>query len=484
MNRRSYGNSLTYSDIGIEPMEMSYIASRNDPDTSMDILNISGEIITRLEFPLIASPMDTVCDARMAYELDRHGMVGIIHRWMPIETQAEELKSVLMTIMKDYESIKESDLEVTKFHNVGFAIGVDGDWEDRLSHIMHVYHQWHIENNWHEAIKIAIWVCFDTANGFHYFTKRAVEKFKSSQYSSGRIVTIAGNIASYNGYKFLDELGVDVVRVGIGGGSPCTTSVVTGIGQGIVSTIEKCKEAKDTLQKKPFTVYEKALNGRIEEKVGEVVYHRPPYIMADGGIQHSGDVAKALAVGADLVMVGSLLAGFDQSPGKIINPDEEEIKNLAEIIRTDTEENQYIIKLAEEKGLKNILKNMINDGQTPIAKIAEFIYYDLMENPPPKKYKQYRGMASFTSAKINNHLNKKNKRIIPEGEEHKVPYKGDVKDFLPLFVGGMQSAMSYLNSKNLDEYHRYFQRHPDAIVQHTYFSHIDRTPFIKNNGMS
>lgn len=498
-NNKSYGGSLTYGDIGIEPMVMSTVMSRNSPDTSLEIIGQDGKIITKLLFPLVASPMDTVCEAKMASVLDDNGMVGIIHRWQSKEEQAKQLISVLENAKQKHQMVqdewnyqmkhggihseknKKLIQEYSRYHNVGFAVGVDTDRNERLEYIMRSYYDWNIQNNMGEQIRIAIWVCFDTANGFHIYTKNAVRRFKESQFSKGRVVTVAGNIASSNGYKFLSDLGVDVARVGIGGGAPCSTSLVTGIGQGIVSTIEKCKTTKKELSKIPTSQYMEDHSMRITETIQEAYFYRPPYIMADGGIQHSGDVLKALAVGSDMVMVGSLLAGFDQSPGEVMNPDQSELDKLKNIINFDSEENVYIKNLADEKKLTMRLKNIIN--KRSLDDVATFVYYELMENPLPKFYKQYRGMASLASAEKNNELNNINKKIIPEGVEHKVPYKGDMNGFIPLFTGGLRSAMSYLNAKTLKELHEYFIAYPDSIVQHTYFSHIDRTPFIKNNGI-
>jgi len=248
--------SLTYDDISLVPRVKSSVKSRSYPDTTIEI----KEAI--LAAPIIASPMDTVCNGVMASTLDLCGLVGIIHRFQSIEEQVREVK-----LCKGAS-------------NVGIAVGVSGDYRKRLTSLISYLER--------ESSNTKIWICFDTANGFTKQMEIALKWYKN-KFNSKEHVIIAGNVASGEGYQFLSDL-VDIVRVGIGSGSPCSTPAVAGVGQGMISTIMECNEAR---------------SGAL--------------ILADGGIRSSGDISKALAVGADFVMCGSLFAGFSESPGEIVD---------------------------------------------------------------------------------------------------------------------------------------------------------------------
>jgi IMP dehydrogenase len=351
---------------------MSKVKSRSIPDTSILIKDKS-----KLQFPIVAAPMDTVCGGRMAIALNKFGAVGIIHRFQSLQDQYSNLYK------PGNEPICDNGFE---YNNFGFAIGVTGDYKERIKYILDDSNI--IFDNVNNAV---IWICFDTANGFTKYCRDAIKWYQDSKYYNDRHVIIAGNVASLEGYRFLADLNVDIVRCGIGNGSCCTTGIVTGAGQGIVSTIIECSECS-------------------ERKFDD------PLIMADGGIKGSGEIAKALAVGADLVMTGALLAGFYESPG---------------IITIDENGRQYM---------------------------------------------NYRGMAS---AKFSSGFK------TPEGIEHIVEYKGSVVEFLKFLKSGLQSSMSYFDAENIEQFIRYFANnyHSNCIALQTYFSHIERTPFIKNNGL-
>jgi len=210
--------------------------------------------------------MDTVCNGEMARAANENGLVGIIHRFQSIPDQRYQVEYALHTEYAAHAS------------NIGFAVGVSGDYQKRLAEVLHA---------WREITWITPWICFDTANGFTSQMEKAFTWYKNNL-AEERHITIAGNVASAEGYTFLSDLGVDVVRVGLGSGSPCTTSVVTGCGAGMVSAIQECHYAD-----------------------------KPALILADGGIRAGGDIIKALAVGANMVMCGSLFAGLEESPGKV-----------------------------------------------------------------------------------------------------------------------------------------------------------------------
>ena len=257
-------------------------------------------------------------------------------------------------------------------------------------------------------------------------------------------VFVAGNVASGEGYHYIAEESdylFDIVRVGISNGSVCTTGIVTGVGQGIVSTIMECDRVRNSMS-------------------GDA-----PLIMADGGIRSSGDVAKALAVGADLAMAGGLLAGFDESPGEF---------------HVDTEDFIDWVKGLYGKSIGQYEMRVQDADESLVDDYVDW----LKKNKPSKLYKKFIGMASHEAAIVNNNINEINKPIITEGESHYVIYKGSVYDYIPAFVGGLRSSMSYMNAMTIDEFKEAFYRNKNSIVQLTYFGHIERQPYIKNNGIN
>jgi len=248
--------ALTYDDVQLVPA-YSEIESRSTIDlTTRLTTNYS------LRVPLIASPMDTVCDSEMAIAMMEMGGVGCVHRFMKIEEQAMQVA---------YVHLHTQNVGGLLRIPVMAAIGANGDYLERAK----------------ELVKCgANVILIDVAHGHHKFVKDALKNLKQSLPS--HVDIIAGNIATYEGARDLAEWGADALRVGIGGGSLCTTRVKTGFGVPNISSISECASGT-TLP-----------------------------IIADGGIRTSGDIAKALAVGANSVMIGSLIAGTKESPGQIL----------------------------------------------------------------------------------------------------------------------------------------------------------------------
>lgn len=257
--------SLTYDDIQLVP-RYSQIPSRNDIKLHTLLSRRYG-----LLNPIVASPMDTVCELEMAYKMFKLGGVGCIHRFNSIEEQSNIVKQL-------YERIFSSDVVPKEPWGVGCgippimaAIGVSEDDKERATQLVK------------EGCNVLL---IDVAHGHHKNVKKMLEWCK--QNLDEKVDIIAGNIATKQAALDLEEWGVDGLRVGIGGGSLCTTRLKTGFGIPNVSCLE------------------------------EVISVAKTPVMADGGIRSSGDISKALALGASQVMLGSLIAGTDEAPGQII----------------------------------------------------------------------------------------------------------------------------------------------------------------------
>ena len=238
---------------------------------------------------------------------------------------------------------------------VGAAIGVDQDGVNRAVSLMKAG---------------CDFLTIDTAHGHSQSVINTVKKIRSL---NKNITLIAGNIATAEAAIELAKLKVDAVKVGIGPGSICTTRVVAGIGFPQFSAIVNVKKA---LSK-----------------------YKDVKIIADGGIRYSGDIAKALGAGADAVMIGSLLAGTDETPGEIF-------------------------------------------------------YYQ------GRSYKSYRGMGSIAAmarGSADRYFQQDIKdqlKLVPEGIEGRVPYRGPVKNIIDQLIGGLKSSMGYLGAKNLKDFQK------------------------------
>ena len=239
--------SLTYDDISLVPTEISRVKSRNEPVTSCDFLE------TKLSLPVLSSPMDTVTGLDMAVELTNSGCLGILNRFD-----------------SSLENILASEGGTEKIKSVSIGLNTDLAIIEKLS-----------------ARKFIL--CLDTANASN---KEVINKTKEVK-KHFIVKLIVGNIANGATLKQLEDAGADAVRVGIGSGSVCSTSIQTGIGIGQVSSI------LDVL----FTREKENLKIKI---------------IADGGIKSAGDVSKALSLGADVVMLGRMLAGTRETPGEVI----------------------------------------------------------------------------------------------------------------------------------------------------------------------
>ncbi len=410
-----------------------------------------------LNIPIISAAMDTVTESRMAISIAREGGIGIIHKNMSIEDQRKEVEKVKKSesgMIVDPVSISPehtvgqaleimaqfriSGLPVVKEDNevVGIVTNRDvmfvKDMETKVKDVMtkenlvtvkpgidlekakEILHAHRIEKllvvDEHNKLKGLITIkdirkikeypnackddlgrlrvgaavgigedmleradaliksgvdvlVIDTAHGHSKNVIRAIKEIKSAFPSCP---LIAGNVATYEGAKKLLEAGADTVKVGIGPGSICTTRVVAGVGVPQLTAIMDCTKAV------------KELGG---------------CLIADGGIKFSGDIVKAIAAGADSVMIGNLLAGTEESPGETI------------------------------------------------------IYQG-------RKYKVYRGMGSIDAMKEGSgdrYFQEKVSKFVPEGIVGQVPYKGKVSETIFQLVGGLRAGMGYVGCKNIKE---------------------------------
>ncbi len=318
--------ALTFDDVTLAPNYSEILPS--EADTTVSLTNH-----LKLKIPLLSSAMDTVTESKMAIAIAKAGGIGVIHRNLDIKTQVSEIRKV-----KKY-SLK-----------VGAAVGASEKEFIRAKEIIN------------EGVDLIV---VDTAHGHTKKVGEIIKYIKKSK--NNKIALCAGNIATPEAAKFLIKLGVDIIKVGIGPGSICTTRLVAGIGVPQLSAILAVR------------------NGIKNKKVK---------IISDGGIKYSGDLAKAFAAGADAVMIGSLFAGTNETPGKLIK------------------------------------KN-------------------------GKLFKSFRGMGSvgaMNKGSADRYFQKKQKdmsKYVPEGVEGFVKYKGDVESIIYKLVGGLKSSMGYLGSKNI-----------------------------------
>ena len=318
--------ALTFDDVTLVPKYSEILPS--DVDTSIKLTDN-----LKLKIPLLSSAMDTVTESKMAIAIAKAGGLGVIHRNLDIKTQILEIKKV-----------KNKKLLV------GAAVGAGLGEFKRAEAILK------------ENIEIIV---VDTAHGH---TKKVAEIIKFiKKRKSKKTALCAGNIATPEAAKFLLKLGVDIIKVGIGPGSICTTRLVAGIGVPQLSAILNVRKG---------------------------VKNKNIKIISDGGIKYSGDLAKAFAAGADAVMIGSLFAGTDETPGKLIK----------------------------------------RNGRL---------------------YKSFRGMGSvgaMNKGSADRYFQSKQKimsKFVPEGVEGFAKYKGKVDHIIYRLIGGLRSSMGYLGSKQI-----------------------------------
>jgi len=319
--------ALTFDDVLLVPKYSNVLPSETN-------LNISLGKNLNLKIPFLSSAMDTVTESNMGIAIAKKGGLGIIHRNLSTKEQVKEIKKV-----KNKKLI------------IGAAVGTANEDLIRAKSILDA------------GVDLLV---IDTAHGHSEKVLKILRKIKKLAFN---IPICVGNIASGEAALRLYNEGADILKVGIGPGSICTTRMIAGIG---VPQITAVMEVKKIMKSKKIK------------------------IISDGGIKFSGDIIKGLAAGADAIMMGSIFAGTNESPGK------------------------------------------------------KFKYKN-------KFYKSYRGMGSIgamSSGSSNRYFQKNHKdksKFVPEGVEARVLYKGSVHEILYQLQGGLKSSMGYIGAKMIKE---------------------------------
>ena len=319
--------ALTFDDVLLIPRYSTVLPS----ETNLSI-NLGKNLY--LKIPFLSSAMDTVTESNMAIAIAQRGGLGVIHRNLSVDKQSKEIKKVKSKNLVTGAAIGTTEEDLIRAKSILDA-GVD-------------------------------MIVIDTAHGHSKKVIQILSKIKKISY---KIPVCVGNIASGEAAQKLYNEGADILKVGIGPGSICTTRMIAGIG---VPQITALMDVKRSIKKKKIK------------------------IISDGGIKFSGDIVKALAAGADAIMMGSIFAGTDESPGK------------------------------------------------------KFKYKN-------KFYKTYRGMGSIgamSSGSSNRYFQKNYKdksKFIPEGVDARVLHKGSVGKILHQLQGGLKSSMGYIGANMIKE---------------------------------
>src|SRR5216684_3074571 len=394
MITENISEGLTFDDVLLVPARSDVLPTETDTSTQFT----RG---IRLQIPLCSAAMDTVTEASLAIAIAQQGGIGVVHKNLSVERQADEVDKVkrsesgmivdpvtirqdrpvreALNVMQRYHIsgvpvvdedghlvgiITNRDLRfetrfelpvsdvMTKQPLVAVPIGTTGDYKERAA----------------ELVKRRVdCLVIDTAHGHSSRVINAVREIKRTY---PEVQLMAGNVGTGDGARELIEAGVDGVKVGIGPGSICTTRVVTGAGVPQISAIQSCREA--------------ARGSGVP-------------IISDGGVKFSGDMDKAIAAGADVVMIGSLFAGTEEAPGEVI----------------------------------------LYQGRS---------------------FKMYRGMGSIGAMREGSRdryaqeQTEVESKLVPEGIEGRVPYRGTLAEMVTQLVGGLRSGMGYTGCRDIKEF--------------------------------
>lgn len=342
MNGKVIKEAYTFDDLLLVPSKSSVVPAEVSVKTKLT------KKIT-LNVPIISAAMDTVTEDTMAITLSKLGGIGFIHKNMPLEMQAEMVKNVKDAKIEN--TFTEASTDKDGKLVVGAAVGVGANTLERVKAL------------------VEAGVDIITVDSAHGHSEGVINTVKQIRETYPELDIVGGNIVTAQGATDLIYAGATVVKVGVGPGSICTTRVVAGVGVPQLTAVND--------------VYQVAR----QYGVG---------VIADGGIKLSGDIAKALAAGADAVMLGGLLAGTEESPGDII----------------------------EVFGQK--VKNYVGMGSL-----------SAMQRGSSDRYFQG-GVDEL-------------KKLVPEGIEATVPYKGSITDVVHQMLGGLRSGMGYCGCATVED---------------------------------
>lgn len=275
----------TFDDVLLEP-QFSDIGTRS-------VIGLLTWVspLRQINIPFIAANMDSVCESKMAIAMDNEGGLGVIHRYMSYERQIEEVTKVA------------ANSRCANVPLVAAAVGVKNGVVDHVKRLVDA------------GVGIIV---IDVAHGHHKLVGDLVHDLRSEAFVAKDglpVEYMAGNVATPDGVEYLCLSGADIIKVGVGPGSLCTTRIVTGHGIPQLLAIASCALMASK-------------------------YNRP--IVADGGIRNSGDVVKALAAGANSVMCGSLFAGTDETPGEFFgDPNGQRYKMYRGMASTEAQRDFY-----------------------------------------------------------------------------------------------------------------------------------------------
>ena len=341
LNGKLIKEGYTFDDLLLVPAHSMVVPAHVDLSTQLTPR-------LRLKLPILSAAMDTVTEAAMASALAKAGGLGILHKNMSIEAQAAMVRAVKSTAV-DHPSTAAVDDQGRLL--VGAAVGVSSETMDRVKALVDA-----------EVDVIAV----DSAHGH---SQGVIATIAALHAAFPTLTLIGGNIVTAEAAHDLIKAGASILKVGVGPGSICTTRIVAGVGVPQITAVND--------------VYQVAKAAGVS-------------VIADGGIKFSGDIVKALAAGADAVMLGGLLAGCEETPGDVID-----------------------------------------------------VY--------GKKVKTYMGMGSLTAMQKGSSDRyfqggqKELSKLVPEGIEATVPYKGPIADVLYQMMGGLRSGMGYCGCANLSD---------------------------------
>lgn len=315
--------ALTYNDVLLVPSYNHHSSRREVQTKSTDR---TGKL--SLELPIMTSNMDTITESSMANFIADKGGIGFLHRFMSVDDNVKEFKKCTGKTVVSIGCQEESLVRAEALRDAG-----------------------------------ADYFCIDVAHAHAKYVGNTLKKLR--ELLGKEVCLIGGNVATYAGADYLAGCGADIIKVGIGGGSVCTTRIKTGFGIPMINSIQSCA------------------------RVGRS-------IIADGGIKTPGDIVKALAFGADFVMIGSMLAGTTPTPGEVFEKENE-------------------------------------DGSKT-------------------KFKKYRGMAS--QAVQEEYKGKMPEWKTAEGVSAEVPFKNNEHEIIADIIGGLRSGLTYAGAINIPELQR------------------------------